>query len=287
MSPYWKMFEPRVPGFVHIPTCYPYRQEGAKPGRDGGADRGAPARGGDPPRGAGHGGGLHRRADPRRRRRALSHRRLLPARAPGLRPAPGAVHRRRGDHRLLPHRQVVRASSTGTSSPTSCRSPRACRRAICRSAASWCRKAIKEAMDSVKPEDRWMHAYTYSGHPTCCAVGLKNIEIMERERLWERAATMGKRLHDGLHAGLRRPPARGRHPRRQGAARRGRAGGGQGDQGELRRPTRRSPRGCSEMTKRGVVTRARPVSAHRPRRHDLLRAAAGGDRQARSTGSCR
>ena len=36
MSPYWKMFEPRVPGFVHIPTCYPYRQEGAKPGETAG-----------------------------------------------------------------------------------------------------------------------------------------------------------------------------------------------------------------------------------------------------------
>jgi putrescine aminotransferase len=32
MSPYWKMFEPRVPNFIHIPTCYPYRQEGSKPG---------------------------------------------------------------------------------------------------------------------------------------------------------------------------------------------------------------------------------------------------------------
>src|SRR5260221_126979 len=29
---YWKMFEPRVPGFVHIPTCYPYRYQGARPG---------------------------------------------------------------------------------------------------------------------------------------------------------------------------------------------------------------------------------------------------------------
>ena len=36
MSPYWKMFEPRVPDFVHIPTCYPYRQEGAKPGETAG-----------------------------------------------------------------------------------------------------------------------------------------------------------------------------------------------------------------------------------------------------------
>jgi adenosylmethionine-8-amino-7-oxononanoate aminotransferase len=47
-----------------------------------------------------------------------------------------------------------------------------------------------------------MHAYTYSGHPTCCAVGLKNIEIMERERLWERAAKMGTRLHEGLKSTL-------------------------------------------------------------------------------------
>ena len=28
MGAYWKMFEPRVPGFVHIQTCYPYRFEG-------------------------------------------------------------------------------------------------------------------------------------------------------------------------------------------------------------------------------------------------------------------
>ena len=59
---------------------------------------------------------------------------------------------------------------------------------------------VKEAMDSVKPEDKWMHAYTYSGHPTCCAVGLKNVEIMEREKLVERSATLGTRLHKGLHA---------------------------------------------------------------------------------------
>src|SRR5437879_1285703 len=29
---YWKMFEPRVPGFVHIQTCYSYRYQGARPG---------------------------------------------------------------------------------------------------------------------------------------------------------------------------------------------------------------------------------------------------------------
>ncbi|MCL6639959.1 MAG: aminotransferase class III-fold pyridoxal phosphate-dependent enzyme, partial [Candidatus Rokubacteria bacterium] len=32
MAAYWKMFEPRVPGFVHVQTCYPYRFEGARAG---------------------------------------------------------------------------------------------------------------------------------------------------------------------------------------------------------------------------------------------------------------
>lgn len=32
----------------------------------------------------------------------------------------------------------------------------------------------------------FVHGFTYSGHPTCCAVALKNIEIMEREGLVER-----------------------------------------------------------------------------------------------------
>ena len=32
----------------------------------------------------------------------------------------------------------------------------------------------------------FVHGYTYSGHPTCAAVALKNIEIIEREGLVER-----------------------------------------------------------------------------------------------------
>src|SRR5206468_12671816 len=34
----------------------------------------------------------------------------------------------------------------------------------------------------------------YSGHPTCCAVGLANLEVMQRERLVERAADTGAYL---------------------------------------------------------------------------------------------
>ena len=35
----------------------------------------------------------------------------------------------------------------------------------------------------------FVHGYTYSGHPTCAAVALKNIEILEREALPDRVAT--------------------------------------------------------------------------------------------------
>ncbi len=43
-------------------------------------------------------------------------------------------------------------------------------------------------------DQRYMHAATYSGHPVCCAVGLRNVEIIEEENLVKRAATVGKRL---------------------------------------------------------------------------------------------
>jgi adenosylmethionine-8-amino-7-oxononanoate aminotransferase len=57
---------------------------------------------------------------------------------------------------------------------------------------------IREAIDSVPPAKRWMHAFTYSGHPTCAAVALKNIEILQHEQLIDRAASSGVRLADRL-----------------------------------------------------------------------------------------
>jgi len=57
---------------------------------------------------------------------------------------------------------------------------------------------ILDAMLSVPYADRWMHAYTYSGHATCCAVGLRNLEILEKEGLVENAAKMGARLLAGM-----------------------------------------------------------------------------------------
>jgi adenosylmethionine-8-amino-7-oxononanoate aminotransferase len=57
---------------------------------------------------------------------------------------------------------------------------------------------IRDTIASVPAENKYMHAATYSGHPTCCAVGLRNVEIMEQERLIDRAAKMGDRLHRNL-----------------------------------------------------------------------------------------
>jgi adenosylmethionine-8-amino-7-oxononanoate aminotransferase len=59
---------------------------------------------------------------------------------------------------------------------------------------------VRDVMNSVPPGKRWMHAYTYSGHPTCCAVALENIRILESERLVERAAASGRRLGEKLRS---------------------------------------------------------------------------------------
>jgi adenosylmethionine-8-amino-7-oxononanoate aminotransferase len=57
---------------------------------------------------------------------------------------------------------------------------------------------IRAAIDEAPAGRRWMHAYTYSGHPTCCAVALENLAILEREQLVERAAALAPRFRAGL-----------------------------------------------------------------------------------------
>jgi adenosylmethionine-8-amino-7-oxononanoate aminotransferase len=57
---------------------------------------------------------------------------------------------------------------------------------------------IAAAIDNSPDAQTWMHAFTYSGHPTACAVALANLDIIEREGLVERAGIMGTRLLKGL-----------------------------------------------------------------------------------------
>ena len=99
-----------------------------------------------------------------------------------------------------------------------------------------------------------MHAYTYSGHPTCCAVALANIDILERERLVERAAARGATAaREAARAGRHRR----RRPRpRPGPDGGGRGGGRQGDQAAV--PGSRSgvaQKLTDALLERGLYTR--------------------------------
>src|SRR6266540_4073092 len=256
MAPYWKMFEPRVPNFVHIPTCYPYRQEGARPGETAGQtaarllEEAIVSEGPDTVAAFiaepihGGGGVLYPTDDyfPLVRRVCGRHNVLFIA------DEVITGFCRTGRWFALEHWNVLPDIVSFAKGVSSGYLPLG---------GIMVSKAVKQAMDDVTPDDRWMHAYTYSGHPTCCAVGLKNLEIMERERLWERAAALGKRLHDNLHSTF------DDHPRVGDI----RAGKGLLAAIELveDRATKKSyaadkkvgPRLMQEMTKRGVVTRAR------------------------------
>ena len=113
MAPYWKMFEPRVPNFLHVQAPDPYRFEGVKPGETIGQaaarqlEEKILAEGPDtvaafiaePVQGA---GGVIVPPDdyfPNIRRVCNAY--------------DGLIHRRRSDHRLWPNRQLVCARSLG------------------------------------------------------------------------------------------------------------------------------------------------------------------------------
>ena len=259
MAPYWKMFEPRVPGFVHIPTCYPYRQEGGKPGETAGQTAArlleeAILREGPDTVAAfiaepihGGGGVIYPTDDyfPLVRQVCDRHQVLFIA------DEVITGFCRTGKWFAMEHWNVnpdILSFAKGVSS------------GYLPLGGIMVSKAIKEAMDSVTLEDRWMHAYTYSGHPTCCAVGIKNLEIMERERLWERAAVMGKRLHEGLHAAFDDHPNLGDIRSGKGLLAAVELVEDQATKKMFDPDKKVGPRLMQEMTKRGLVTRARMES---------------------------
>ena len=63
-------------------------------------------------------------------------------------------------------------------------------------------RQVQNAMNEAPADLKFMHAATYSGHPVCCAVGLANVAIIEREGLVQRAAEIGPRFLDQLHRQL-------------------------------------------------------------------------------------
>ncbi|OGK91714.1 MAG: aminotransferase [Elusimicrobia bacterium GWA2_69_24] len=256
MPPYWKMFEPRVPNFLHIPTCYPYRQEGARPGETAGQTAARLLEEAILREGADtvaafiaepiHGGGgvLYPTDDyfPLVRQVCDRHDVLFIA------DEVITGFCRTGRWFALEHWHVqpdILSFAKGVSS------------GYLPLGGIMVSKAIKETMDSVKPDDRWMHAYTYSGHPTCCAVGLKNVEIMERERLWERAATLGTRLHEGLKAALGDHPHVGDIRGGKGLLAAVELVEDRGSKASFAADKKVGNRVIQEMTKRGIITRNR------------------------------
>ncbi|MGH7320217.1 MAG: aspartate aminotransferase family protein [Candidatus Rokuibacteriota bacterium] len=197
MPPYWKMFEPRVPGFLHIQAPYPYRFQGAQPGESVGQAAAreleeAILREGPDTVAAfiaepiiGGGGVIVPPDDyfPRVREICTRHQVLFIA------DEVITGFCRTGQWFALTNWGVEPDIMSFAKAVTSGYQPLG---------GIMVSHEIHDAINSVALEDRWMHAYTYSGHPTCCAVGLANLDIMERERLRERAATMGTRLYEGL-----------------------------------------------------------------------------------------
>ncbi len=266
---YWKMFEPRVPGFVHVPTCYPYRQQDMTSGESAG---GAAARAleeailregadtvaafvGEPIHGA---GGVFYPTDdywPRVREICTRHDVLL------IDDEIITGFGRTGRWFGLSHWQVTPDILSFAKGVTSGYLPLG---------GIMVTRAIKEVMDTVPPDDRWMHAYTNSGHPTCCAVALKNIEILERERLWENAATMGDRLHAGLRAAFGDEPHTGDIRGGKGLLAAVEFVEDRATKENFANRLKVAARIKTEMTKRGVITRTRPAVGAHPAPGDVL-----------------
>jgi putrescine aminotransferase len=59
-------------------------------------------------------------------------------------------------------------------------------------------KRVHDAILGAPTDAKFMIGCTNNGHPTACAVALRNLQIIEDERLVERAEAMGRRLNEGL-----------------------------------------------------------------------------------------
>ncbi len=202
IASYWPMFEPRVPGFLHIASPYPYRfqpspgtpaNDPRTPGQMAadlleeailreGADTVA-AFLGEPVQGA---GGLIVPPDdywPRIRQICDRHNVLLIADEiiTGFgRTGPWFALERWG---IEPDILAFAKGITSGYFPLG---------------GIGVNHKIAEAIDEGVEKQTWMHAFTYSGHPVGCAIALANLDVIEREGLRARTAALGERLNRGL-----------------------------------------------------------------------------------------
>ena len=190
IPPYWTLFEPRVPGFAHVPAPYPYRFQGARPGESVGqaaarmVEEAILAEGpenvaaviAEPVQGA---GGVIVPPDdyfPAVREICDRHEALLIA------DEVITGFGRTGKGFALHHWGVAPDILTFAKGITSGYVPLG---------GMQVSDEIRDVLFSAPPSEKWMHAFTYSGHPVACAAALANLDILEGEGLTERAAAMG------------------------------------------------------------------------------------------------
>ncbi len=209
MPAYWPMFEPRVPGFVHIPAPYPYRYSGDI--RDDETIGQAAARAleeailregpetvgafiAEPVQGAG--GVIVPPADyfPLVRQICDKYDVLLIA------DEVITGFGRTGDWFGLQRYGIEPDVMSFAKGVTSGYLPLG---------GIQISDKIREVIMSAPTDQVWMHAYTYSGHPTCTAVGLKNVQLLQEMDLANHAKVVGAHLLEGLQGLAEELPAIG------------------------------------------------------------------------------
>ena len=199
INAYWPMFEPRIPGFSHIPTPYPYRYEAPEGAASQGIaaadelEKAILAEGPDtvamfiaePVQGAG--GVLVPQDDyfPRIREICDEYDVLL------VSDEVITGFGRTGKMFGLEHWGVEPDLMQFAKAITSGYFPLG---------GIGMNNRIAEVM--LESDTPWMHAYTYSAHPVGCAVALAMLDLIEKEDFPGMAAAKGERLLNGLRDAL-------------------------------------------------------------------------------------
>lgn len=199
---YWPMFEPRVPGFVHIPSPYPYRYESEK-----GVSQGVAAANelekailregpetvamflAEPVQGAG--GVIVPQDDYFSRIRKICDQYEVLFVADEVITGFGRTGKMFGLEHWGVEPDIVQFAKAITSG-------------YFPFGGIGVNDSIASVLDS--GESVWMHAFTYSAHPVGCAVALRNIDILEKEDLPRQSGEKGSYLLERLQSAL------GQHP---------------------------------------------------------------------------
>ena len=193
ISAYWPRFEPRVPGFVHIPSPYPYRYRESGVAAANELEQAILREGADtvamflaePVQGVG--GVIVPQDDYFARVRAICDEHDVLFAADEVITGFG----RTGRMFALEHWGVVPDLVQFAKGITSGYFP---------FGGVGLSDEIAAALDS--DSTPWMHAFTYSAHPVGCAVALSMLTILERDGLPARAATLGQHLLERLRAAI-------------------------------------------------------------------------------------